>query len=875
MKTTKTLIVNLALALTATFAPVRADDAFVPLFPFVISYDALDNASSMAHLLDAPAGKHGFVRVENGRFVNDAGPVRLHATNLTGPANFPTHEQADKLAARLARFGINCVRLHYFDEAYGNFMIEKKAGIFGDDPKSLRVLDHKQVERQDYLIAALKKRGIYVDMNLHVARFLDERDGFTGKDQRPGMDKGLDNFEPRMIALQKEYAKQLLTRVNSYTGLAYTDDPCVAVIEINNENALFNQYHGGAIDRLPEPYADEFRKQWNNWLRTKYATTTAMLEAWKWTPSPLRDEQIPEGRFKQPVAMNGKRWILSTGSAQASCSASGGAMKIVVTRDGNEFFPKLFRNLSVKKNQPYTLSFKVRCAKGTPAATLGLAVADTKGGWRSLGLHETIKVGSAWKTMQCAFIAADDSDRAQFQLTRFKVGTYELANLSFQSGAQCGLDTTARLEDGTAPTLKTTGFMPPQARRDFYQFLVDMERAYWTGMAGFLKNELKAKSVISGTQLGYSPPHVQAELDYIDNHSYWCHPHPVTKEWRIRNMPMVNSMSCIEHLAAQRVLNKPYTVSEYNHPFPNQYGAEGQLMLRAYGALQGWDGVFEYTYNHSPDFEPNRNTYFFSIIARTDVLAHFPACAAMFLRGDVREAKTSIVAAADYPSYFDRLVASKSVSASIGSADFDPRLTLLHKTAVDLTGKLATEPSAVAKPEGKVLVSDTGELTWNTELPQAGYWTVDTPNTKLFTGFPKGRIIKLGGVTLAIGKTRLDWATVSLVSRRATGFGESGRPANILLAVTGLAENKGMVIDQVNAQEITLHDKWGTGPVCVEGVPATITLPSAPAKTRCFALDPSGNRKKSVPVETGEAGASRIVLKPEFQTVWYEIEISN
>ena len=104
-----------------------------PLFPFVISYDAPDNASSMAHLLDAPAGKHGFIRVENGRFVNDAGPVRLHATNLTGPANFPTHEQADKLAARLARFGINCVRLHYFDAAYGNFMTEKETGIFGED----------------------------------------------------------------------------------------------------------------------------------------------------------------------------------------------------------------------------------------------------------------------------------------------------------------------------------------------------------------------------------------------------------------------------------------------------------------------------------------------------------------------------------------------------------------------------------------------------------------------------------------------------------------------------------------------------------------------------------------------------------------------
>lgn len=108
---------------------------------------------------------------------------------------------------------------------------------------------------------------------------------------------------------------------------------------------------------------------------------------------------------------------------------------------------------------------------------------------------------------------------------------------------------------------------------------------------------------------------------------------------------MVNSLSCIQRLAGQRVHGMAYTVSEYNHPFPDQFGAEGQPMLRAYGRFQGWDGVFEYTYNHEPDFEPRRNTYFLSIAARTDVLAHFPACAAIYLRGDVQEAKSTVVGA--------------------------------------------------------------------------------------------------------------------------------------------------------------------------------------------------------------------------------------
>ena len=183
----------------------------------------------------------------------------------------------------------------------------------------------------------------------------------------------------------------------------------------------------------------------------------------------------------------------------------------------------------------------------------------------------------------------------------------------------------------------------------------------------------------------------------------------------------------------------------------------------------------------------------------------------IFLRGDVHEAKSTIAGAMDYPAYFDRLTRTKAVNIGIASLGFDSRLTLLHKTGVDLSGKLGTDPATVEKipADQKVFVSDTGELTWNVEQPKAGYLTINTADTKLFTGFPKGRTIKLGGVTLAVGRTRLDWATISLVSRHATGFGESGRPANILVAATGVSENKGMTIEKLGGNAITIRDQMG------------------------------------------------------------------
>lgn len=697
-----------------------------PLFPFQLSHESPDNITNFKHLLEVPAGKHGFIRAKDGRFVNNAGIVRLNGTNLTGSANVPSKPDAEMLANRMAALGINCVRLHYMDTDYGNFMQPKEQGIIAHDPNTQRNLDAQQLDKLDYLIAALKKRGIYVNINLHVGRLWDERGGFPHKDQRPHVDKGLDNFEPRMIELQKEYARKLLTHVNPYTALPYTNEPAVAVIEINNENALFNQYFNGKIDKLPDPYAAEFRRQWNLWLKKKYKNTSALTKAWQ--------------------------------------------------QESNDISTVL------------------------------------------------------------------------------------------QSGQG--------IEEGNIATIPLNSKVPLPAKKDFYNFITDTEYAYWTGMYKFLKDELKVRSVISGTQLNvYSTPFIQAELDYLDIHTYWCHPNPINADWRIENKALVNSMSTIQMLACQRVKGKPYTISEYNHPFPNQYGAEGQPLIRAYGSLQGWDGVFEYTFHHRNNFNPSNNNYFFSISDRTDVIAHFPACSAIYLRGDVKEAVTTCIGALQYQPYFENLVNKNSVKGGIDLCGLDIQNTLVHKTAVELEGKKnipASDSDSIA--EKKVLTSDTGELVWNREDTAAGYFTVNTPNTKLFTGFPKEREILLGDITLAIGETRLGWATISLVSKHANGFGEKGA-ANILLTATGVTQNNDMKIVQYEGVKIQLAD-WGQAPVYAEGIPATLILPVNTGRVTCFALDASGNRKEQISITESAGNKTNITIKPEYKTVWYEIAIS-
>ena len=644
MKSRTFLIVVAALSL----ACAAEGDAW---FPFVISYGGADNASSVAHLLDAPAGKHGFVRVAGGEFVTDAGPIRFNGTNITGPANFPEHDVADRLAARFARLGINCVRLHFMDTWYKNFMDVRKQGILDDDTKTQRKLSPQQLDKLDYMIAAFKKVGVYVNINLHVGRTLDERDGLPGGS--PWANKTVGQFMPRMVELQKEYARDLLTHVNRYTGNAYTDEPAVAMIEISNEDSgLVMTRRRMGIKKLAQPFQDELQRQWNAWLKNKY----------------------PANEVKYA---NGKAPLLNK-------------------------FPKA---------------------------------------------------------------------SAQF-------------------------------------------------RKDFDDFLWDTELAYWKGMRDYIRETLKARMPVSGTQAGhYSPREIQAQLDYVDSHAYFHHPRGkgapwvnrgVTNDWWAGGESLVHGMGTLHNLEQNsHAPNLPFTVSEYSHPYPSPFVGEGQPLACAYGRLMGWDGVFQYSYNHYPDdFEPQGMPWcIFDAVANPAVLAQMPACAALMVRGDLR-----------------------------------------------------ADPSGTSR-----------EFIWNKDRPGKEYVAVNAENTKLFVGYADGRTIELGDVSLNVGATETGWATVSLVSRDATGFGQKGK-ASVLIAASASVRNTGAKIERASKTAVRLLD-WGRAPVLAEGVPCEVTFPVPPARLTCYALAADGSRAKEiVPVAVGN-GRARITLSPACQTLWYEVSI--
>jgi hypothetical protein len=214
---------------------------------------------------EKPAGRHGFLQVRNGKFVfEDGAPGRFWGTNFNSAANFPPHSHSEKVARRLAKFGINIVRFHQMDGEWSTpniFQFTK-----GPRLETTRKLDPLSLDRLDYLVFCLKQEGIYVYMDLLTYRKFRSGDGVPAADQLPPSARPYTNFDQHLIELQKEFNTQLWTHVNPYTGLAYKDDPAVALSEIANENELFAQ---GFMHNMVEPYRTQLETRYVAWAQNK------------------------------------------------------------------------------------------------------------------------------------------------------------------------------------------------------------------------------------------------------------------------------------------------------------------------------------------------------------------------------------------------------------------------------------------------------------------------------------------------------------------------------------------------------------------------------------------------------------------------------
>lgn len=278
---------------------ILTNDETLGWFPFRPNEDFSPSVIDASSWLDAPAGKHGFVRMKGDHFVFDDGQaVKFWGVNIANGWPFAAQDEATRWARYLAKYGVNSVRFHKFTNP----------GLTGN--VSTR-LDSALFNRFDYFSQQLRQRGIYYGWSHiygHKPRPGDRNrllayDEVTkaGGAHLKGSTIGLVNFAPDLQELSIELTVNMLNHRNPYTGLRYADDPALSFVELQNEDNIYFATTLNWVQACPT-YKKLFCRQFCEWLQKKYGTQERLLAAWG--PKALNafpDYQTDEELDKQTI----------------------------------------------------------------------------------------------------------------------------------------------------------------------------------------------------------------------------------------------------------------------------------------------------------------------------------------------------------------------------------------------------------------------------------------------------------------------------------------------------------------------------------------------------------------------------------------------
>jgi hypothetical protein len=794
-----------------------------------------------------PIGAEEYVRIDAaGHFAVDGTPIRFFGTNAVADGAFPTKAKAWFIAGRLRKMGFNLVRFHHMDNPWSS----QSLFVWGSDTRHLNA---STLDRLHYFIGELKKNGIYADINLHVSRTFRAADGVAGADSIQEYGKGVTLFDPYLLALQKEFAQQLLTQVNPYTGIPLASDPVVGMIEITNENSLYRMWRDGKLkpfDRggaLLARHSLMLDSLWQAFLRGRYGSTEALAAAWNATAGSSDTTTMLKNGLYESGSL-AAWWVLEQNMGATavatldSVNPHGGKfaarVQVLSTAGANWHVQWKQTGLTLGKDSLYTLRFAARAdIPRTVAVTL---MHDQSPYTYYAGKDVVIDTG--WTTIECTF-RSPATDIGGARLT-FNLGaaagvtwfddvalTRGVTTRGLLAGETLENNSVLRIDFG-----ECLGFSDARVM-DMTALYVTLQNDFYAAMSSYLKNTLHVQAPIVGTNWNVGLPDlaVQAGLDYVDNHAYWDHPSfpgvPWSStDWLITNTPMVQATDGATIgglMAGTPMKGKPYTISEYNHPFPNRYQSEAPLFLSSYGAFHDADAVMFFDYNgSSTDWETDMVSGYFDIHRNTALMSLMPSCARAFRDGLVASAQSPLLLRY---STADVLLTPKRDSGIWSGPETVPRtLALRYALRTEtFSQSVPFDASQLPPVPSNPYTTETGEITWNTN----GLLSVASPG---FIGLA-GRLSAFGGARARdlILLSGSDFGVLTWVSLTQQPVASSSRS---LLTLSSKVQNTGMFWDGTT----TIHDQWGSAPTRMFPLNAFLRLHIHADSIRVHRLGTSG-----------------------------------
>ncbi|MBQ8879697.1 MAG: cellulase family glycosylhydrolase [Clostridia bacterium] len=390
--------------------------------------------------------------------------------------------------------------------------------------------------------------------------------------------------------------------------------------------------------------------------------------------------------------------------------------------------------------------------------------------------------------------------------------------------------------------------------------------------------KIGVKIPICGTNWTECAATVRAQryTDFNDGHAYLYWIEHARMNDKVRNFSDDSLTAHTSVFAPQiygRLADKPYFISEWDEPWPMTCRAESPILLAAVSCLQGWSGATIHTYaygNRHNEFQPLG----MEVSSRVMGMGYhrqgqfttwndpakfglFPHAALMVRRGDVRES--------------ENLLAIKLENMTAKMEDYNTKEYLEAMSNVAEYRKAGVEfddvPSRNAKErasikdklvpgDGKVVVSDTGELYKNTEEQ---YGIINSPRTQVAYGYiGSNKTLKTEDITI---KCKTDFAVIATSSLTDDPISKSD---NILITAVGRASNT----DEV--RENGLLTEIGRTPILAEVIEAEIEIRNANAAMVVYGITAEGYYTGAIPT-VYENGKMKFKIGDKFPSIYYQI----
>lgn len=413
--------------------------------------------------------------------------------------------------------------------------------------------------------------------------------------------------------------------------------------------------------------------------------------------------------------------------------------------------------------------------------------------------------------------------------------------------------------DESFPT--TTNGEKGRKSQAFVLFLQETESAFAAKVTTFLREDLHCKALLTNLNGCWFPIAYQyckeVDYDYVDDHFYVDHPKFLDRPWSLPSAspnvnPLANDRLGVQDMVNRRVLNRPFTCTEYNYSGPGRFRGVGGIATGALGALQGWGGLWRFAWSHglvgvvSPH---EKKLEYFDMSGDPLGLASERASICLFLRRDLAELEKT------YAVHLPRDLVRKP------NPDFGRRVTtphtwagwyaklgtLLGETAPTNMISAGTYPDVHEKTREEVFADLRLRPPEDGDFPRAGDGAIrvdrDTGMFTIITPRTCGGFAEEGTIRARSLVARLEEAPATVWASSLDGWPLDVSSRILVTHLTDVQNNGITYADE----DLRVLLKWGGLPHLMRNGRAFCSLRLSEGKWKVYALSPSGERRFMVP----------------------------